>query len=215
MTSGWMRPSSARTASSAGRLPSTSQSAATSTARRLVPRELSQLVDVDVAAAQDAHDGLALLDGDEPREESADGRCCCSLHHELAARHEPEQRVEDLTIGQGDDVVDALAHDPVRECADALHAKAVDDAIDLVERHDLSLLDAALHSRRARGLDSDDARRRRQPLHGRRDSRDEPAASDRQDDGVDAVRIFNDLEPERALPAISCASSNGWTNVKP
>jgi hypothetical protein len=114
----------------------------------LVPREVTQPVDVDVPAAEDADDRPTSLDTYEPREQSGNGSCRRALHHELAARHDPEQGVEDVAIRQRDDVVDALADDAMRKRSDPFHAKAVDDAIDLVERHDLSLLEAAPHTGR-------------------------------------------------------------------
>jgi hypothetical protein len=63
---------------------------------------------------------------------------------------------------------------------------------------------AAVH-----GLDADHARVRFQCLDDRAYTREQSAATDGNDDGVEVGRLLDDLEPHGALSAITSALSNG------
>src|SRR5262245_66095775 len=92
-----------------------------------VPGQSAQLVEVDVAAGQDDGDARAGGDVDEAVEQRGDRGGRGTLDDELAALHDPDHRLEDVAVGQRDDVVDEALHDRERHLADAAHAQAVDD----------------------------------------------------------------------------------------
>src|SRR5262245_26277921 len=145
----------------------------------LVPAHAGELVELDVAAAQHADDcraGLGVHQAVQERRHRRGGR---TLDDDLRPRERPEQGLEDLLVRKRDDLVDVPAHDLQRLLADTLDSQPVDHAVDLFELDQLTLLDAALHRGRAGRFDSNYSDLWVERLQCGGDSRDQPAAADR------------------------------------
>src|SRR5579859_653549 len=114
---------------------------------RLIPLQSPELIQVYVAAAEYGHNLRSRGRLDQAMQQRGHRRCGGAFHHQLAVRHDPDHRVEDFFVRQGDDVIHKALHDRERVLAYALHAQAVNDAVDFIERHQVSGFDAALHGR--------------------------------------------------------------------
>src|SRR5688572_14071865 len=66
-----------------------------------IERPPAEPVKVDVASAEDADDLGAAWQVDQPVQQRADWRGGGAFDDQLAARHHPEDRVEDLDVRQG------------------------------------------------------------------------------------------------------------------
>src|SRR5262244_486808 len=76
-----------------------------------IPLESAELVEVQVPARQDHRDARAGRKLDEPVEQGGDRRRGRPLDDELAALHDPDHRIEDLSIRKRDDLVDESLND--------------------------------------------------------------------------------------------------------
>src|SRR5215468_4039367 len=163
-----------------------------------VPGQAAQLIEVDVAAGQ--HDGDPRAGGelDEAVEQRGDRRGGGALDDQLAALHDPDHRLEDVAIGERDDVVDEALHDGERDLANAADPQAVDDGA-AVDGLQPASLDAALHGGAIGRLDADHLGPGVVRLDGHRDAGDQAAAADRDDDRVELGPVLDDLQPEGAL----------------
>src|SRR5262249_50773165 len=117
-------------------------------------------------------------------QQGGDRSGCGAFDHKLAVAHDPDDGVEDVFVGERDDLVDEATHHLVRVFANALHPQAVDDAVDAIQRDNLSRLHALLHAGRAGRLDADDANVRIDRLEGHRHAGDQPAAANWDDDDL-------------------------------
>src|SRR6266404_6908499 len=113
--------------------------------------------------------------------------------------HDPDQGIEDLRIGQGNQFVYELTDRIERLLAHALYSKPIDYAIYLVERHQLSTFDAQLHRRSARRFDANDPDLRVQTLESHRNPRDQPTASNWNHDYISLGKVFVYLQAKRSL----------------
>src|SRR5258708_257377 len=113
--------------------------------------------------------------------------------------HDPDKRVEDFRIGQGNQFVDELTDCFESLLAHALYSKPIDYAIDLIEGHQLSSLYAQLHCRSAGRFDANHPHLRVQTLECHRDARAQPPASDWNDDYISLGKVFVYLQAKRSL----------------
>ena len=88
--------------------------------RQPVPHHLDQQRRVDVAAGED-HAGL-VVPGHLAREQGGDRRGARALDEQLRALEQEHDRVADLLVGDGDDVVEQLVEDRGRQLPGCLTA---------------------------------------------------------------------------------------------
>ena len=117
------------------------------------------------------------------------------------AHLEPQQArgVRHFLVADEDDVVHSAPHGVEDALVRAPAAHGRHPRSDLVERDHLALIEARLEGRRSLGLDPDDAYRGTARSERRGEARDQSAAADGDDDGIDIGKVFQDFEAERAL----------------
>src|SRR3989442_15439396 len=114
-----------------------------------IPLQSFELLQVHVSTAQHAHHLRPSRRFHKPIQNGRDRRGGCAFSHQLAVMHDPDQRIEDVRIGQRYNLVDELTHRVERMLAYSLDPKPVDYAFNLVERDQMAALDAQLHRRGA------------------------------------------------------------------
>src|SRR5262249_1074750 len=121
------------------------------------------------------------------------------FHHQLAMGHDPDHGVKDIAVRQGHNVVhEALDH---REgvLSHPLHAQAVNDAIDLVQRDHVAGFNTFLHRWTIGRLHANDLDLWIIRLERHRDTGDQPAASDGNYGNVNLRKVLEYLKPQRSL----------------
>ncbi len=156
---------------------------------------------VDVAARQDGDRRSAVLH--LARQDRGDAHGARGLDDELGALEQHEERSRDVILFDSDDLVDDVADDFEVDAAGLADGDPVGDSRCDRDLGRLPCDERDRVGRRIGGLHPDDA-------HGSSelgrllfdragDSRDEPSAADRNEDGVDIRLLLQDLETERAL----------------
>ena len=121
------------------------------------------------------------------------------LDHELQALEGEAHRVDDLLVGDGDDLVDEPARDLPRERAGRVRLQPVGDRARHVDLDRLPRLrTTATQSSPAAGS-TPTTRVTPSVLRDRRAAGDQAAAADRDDERVDEAGVLDQLERRRAL----------------
>ncbi|CAH0308671.1 hypothetical protein SRABI128_04428 [Microbacterium sp. Bi128] len=156
---------------------------------------------VDVAAREDHRNGSGVFDlaFHERRDADGPGR----FDHHLGALQQEDQRPGQGVFADGDDVVDELADDAERQLARPAHGDAVGHGGDLLERDEGVGGERGWVGGGVFSLDADDADLAAEffgaRLHRDGNAREESAAADTHQDGVDVGDLFEDLQPDRPL----------------
>ncbi len=106
----------------------------------------------------------------------------------------------DLVLGHRHDLVDEVADDGERQPPGPLDRDAVGDGPRAIGDDGMSGRERGRDRGARRRLHADDAHAGPQRLGGNRNPRDEPAAADGHDDGVDLGAGVEEFEADRALP---------------
>ena len=164
-------------------------------------RDEAEPVEVHVRPAQHGHEALpaatGLLDvalgaGDPERRRRLDDRPRV-LEHVL-------HRGAQLVGVDEDHLVDIATGEPEGLDADLLHGDPVGEQADVGEDDASAGPQRALHRVGVRRLDADDADLGTEPFHVGGDAPDQPAAADRDEDGVDRLpQLAQDLHRDRPL----------------
>ena len=151
---------------------------------------------IDVAAAQNEPD-LAAAEALRPGQHRAQPGGAGALRHGLLQGQVGVDRALEMRLVDEHDLGDELAHDRQRERAHVLHGDAfrqrrpAERAILAAER--------VPERRIERRLDPDDLDRRRPGAGGDGVAGDQPAAADRDHQGVEVVRVLEHFQRDRAL----------------
>ena len=135
---------------------------------------------VDVAAGEHDRDGAGTAD--LAREQRGDADRAGTLDDELRPLEQQHDRLADLLVGHVDHVVEQRVEDAHRQLAGLLHEDAVRD-----------------REARLAGLHADDAHVRLHRAQRGGDPGREPAAADRDEDGLGRLELLRQLEADRAL----------------
>jgi hypothetical protein len=159
--------------------------------------DVPQRARVDVPAAETHRDVLPLELGELPRQNSRDPGRAGALLHELLELDQAEQRDGELLLGDGDELVHARAKHLERPRAHRRHREAVHQRR-TGHRHGNHLpgLHRGRHRRAPLWLHADDLHARVDRLHREGDARDQPAAADGDDDGVDVLGVLQNLQTD-------------------
>ncbi len=135
---------------------------------------------VDVPAREHAHSGAgtAGLAGEQRGDRHRPG----ALDDELDALQQEHDRLADLVVGDGHDVVQDVGEDRAGQLAGVLDRDAVGDRVAVAPR-----------------LDAHDPHLRADRAQRERDPRCEPAASDRDEHRSRVRHLLRQLEPDRSL----------------
>ena len=151
-----------------------------------MPHHRDQEGRVDVPARE--HDRDRAASGADPiGEEGSHADRSGTLDDELRALEQQDDRLADLIVRHGDDVVTGTIEDRHRQLSGLLDRDSVGDR------------EARAARQRACGLYADHTRARTACLDRERDARAEPSAADRHDHRLDVVELVDELEADRAL----------------
>jgi hypothetical protein len=155
-------------------------------------------VEVDVAAAERGDDCLAVLVGEALLQYRRQRHRAGALDERLRALQQRGHRVSYLGVGDGDHLVDPPFDDLEGQLADLPGGDAVGDGVDGIALDDRPLPEGLGDAGGALGLNADHAGVG-PPLDRGRDARDEAAAADGDDHGVDLGALLDDFQAQGAL----------------
>src|SRR5690606_4675286 len=163
-------------------------------------RDVAQTVEVDVRAARDRDQRLAVAEALDVPLQARDRERACRLHDHAAVLENILDRGADLVRLDEHDLVDDLLRDRERMVADPAHRDAVGEDADVIERDHVTPAQRVVHARRLDGLDADHGDLRVELLDVRADAGDEPAAADGNEyRGWRPLPLARELEGDRAL----------------
>ena len=182
--------------------------------------DVAQPVEVHVGPAVDRHQrGVAPPGGLHMALDARHRQGARRLHDGAGVLEHVADGGADLVVGDDDDLVHYLPADPEGLVAGLAHGNAIHEDPDPVQPDRMPGGERRVHGGRLLRLHADDPDLRVQRLHVEADAADEAAATDRDEDGVDAARRARCWRrismPIVPWPAMTAGSSKGWMKVRP
>ena len=160
--------------------------------------DAGQDVHVDVAAADQAHDLLA-LNRELSEHRGSDRNGTGTLGDQLLILDEGEDRRGGFVLADGHDIIHVLLDHLEGGLARILHGNTIREGGNAVEGLPLMIAVSIEHTRRTGRLHTIDLALRAEALYREGDTGDQSAATDRHDHRVHILELVEDLETDRAL----------------
>ncbi len=149
--------------------------------------------------AKHQHDPLALEHVELAAEEGRERRRASTFDDAFLEFDQAQDRERDRSFVHRHDAIDDALDDGERRIAQPADREAVGQRVRKRDGRRRVRVECSGEARRTLRLDPDDRDLLRPGLDRRADSRDEAAAADRNHDGFDVGRLFEDFESHRAL----------------
>ena len=154
--------------------------------------------DVDIAAGENAGDFFS-AHGDFPEHDGGGSDGAGTFGNELMLFHECKDGGGNFIIADRDNLIDEVAADVVGKIAGLLDGDTVGNGADLIERFDLSVCERLLHAGGAGSLYAVDLDFGIEAFHGEGDAGDQPAAADRNNNGIESGKLIHEFQTDGPL----------------